>query len=180
MPSSRQAFLQGIFGLLIFLAAPVPASPQAEGDPISLGTYRVVHSQILGEDRVLQLHLPRGYDSSDAAYPVVYLAAAPSGRGTYFAVSHDVGDDRWPDEGLEKLRAGLEERALEGFHWRRELVPDWPFFLAPVKVRAALLDLFAGYPFPFWTALAVGEPVQDHGRHGHGHPVLRGMPSAGP
>jgi tetratricopeptide (TPR) repeat protein len=42
----------------------------------------------------------------------------------------------------------LEERALEGFRWRIDLVPDWPFFVAPVTVRPALLDLFEDYPFP--------------------------------
>ena len=68
--------------LLAFL--PGSAAAQADGDPIALGTYRVLHSQILGEDRVLQVHLPRGYESSEAGYPVVYLFYSDWVEG-YFA-----------------------------------------------------------------------------------------------
>ena len=62
--------------VLILLGAgafPHAAAAQAEGDPVSLGTYRLLHSEILGEDRVLQVHLPRGYDEAIIEYPVVYL-----------------------------------------------------------------------------------------------------------
>jgi hypothetical protein len=38
-----------------------------------MGTYRVLPSQVLGEDRVLQVRLPIGYDETDEPYPVVYL-----------------------------------------------------------------------------------------------------------
>ena len=71
-PALRRASGAAVLAaLLLFL--PTAAWAQADGDPIVLGTYRVVHSRILGEDRVLQIRLPRGYDDSDAAYPVVYL-----------------------------------------------------------------------------------------------------------
>jgi predicted alpha/beta superfamily hydrolase len=62
--------------LLLGLAAtlfPASLSSQADGDAVTLGTYRVVHSDIMNEDRVLQVHLPRGYQESELAYPVVYL-----------------------------------------------------------------------------------------------------------
>jgi predicted alpha/beta superfamily hydrolase len=248
-----------------------------DGDPVSLGIYRVIHSEILGEDRVLQVHLPRGYDSSGMQYPVVYLfysdfeqgyfsqtvndlyhltidrmpqvilvgirntqryrdfypwpmedrpntgkardflralreeiipfieaeyrtkpyrvmigpqaaavfgawtlleapgtfqafilndpcrldspqrslcqeiaylAASPEGERVFFAVGHDVDDDRWPSEYLEHLHSELRGSARPDFRWRIDLVEDWPFFLAPVTNRAALLELFSGYPFP--------------------------------
>jgi enterochelin esterase-like enzyme len=62
------------FALLMFLASsPEPASSQSDGDPVTLGTYRVFRSEILGEDRVLQVRLPREYDASVLDYPVVYL-----------------------------------------------------------------------------------------------------------
>ncbi|MFG1691173.1 alpha/beta hydrolase-fold protein [Gemmatimonadota bacterium] len=54
-------------------AFPHPVAAQADGDPVILGTYRVLHSEILGEDRVLQIKLPRGYDEAIIEYPVVYL-----------------------------------------------------------------------------------------------------------
>ena len=291
MSPGHRVLILCISCLLVYLTTPEPASPQAEGDPISLGTHRVVHSEILGEDRVLQVHLPTGYDSSDAAYPVVYLfysdwvpgyfsqtvndlyhlsmdripqlilvgvpntqryrdllpwprettpgsgqaqrflqalreeiipfvekeyrtkpyrifigpqaaavfgaftlleapgtfqafilndpcrmesperslcqrvanfAATPAGEGTYFAVSHDVGDDRWPLEGLENLRSGLEASALDGFRWRIDLVPNWPFFLSPVEIRPPLLDLFAEYPFPSASEVSGLAEVRNH------------------
>ena len=273
----RSSAIPAIVTFSLLSVAPSHASPQADGDPVTLGTYRLIHSEILGEDRLLQVHLPRGYESSESEYPVVYLfysdfeegyfaqivndlyhlstnriprvilvgvpntqryrdfypwpmegrpdtgkartflralreeiipfvdqeyrtkpyrimigpqaaavfgaytllegpgtfqafvlndpcrldsperslcrevadlAASESGRGVFFSVGHDVGEDRWPSESLANLSAALEEQASEGFRWRIDLVEDWPFFLSPVTVRPALLDLFSGYPFP--------------------------------
>ena len=73
MLSKRRVILLVISGLLILFVGPSYASPQADHDPISIGNYRVLPSEILGEDRVLQVHLPRGYENSDGAYPVGYL-----------------------------------------------------------------------------------------------------------
>ncbi|MEJ2678426.1 MAG: tetratricopeptide repeat protein, partial [Gemmatimonadota bacterium] len=58
------------------------------------------------------------------------------------------GEARWDPSRLESLRAALAAGSAEGFRWRIRLVQDWPFFLAPVDVRGALLDIFADYPFP--------------------------------
>jgi hypothetical protein len=66
------------------LALPGAAFAQADGDPISLGSYRVLHSQVLGEDRVLQVHLPRDYADGSLAYPVVYVFYSDWVEG-YFA-----------------------------------------------------------------------------------------------
>ncbi len=54
------------------LVLSAPASAQEDGAAVSIGTYRVLHSQVLGETRRLLVHLPRGYEGSTASYPVVY------------------------------------------------------------------------------------------------------------
>jgi len=274
----RRVLVAGALSLGALLH-PGPATGQSDGDPVALGTYRVLHSDILGEDRVLQVHLPDGYASSGSSYPVVYLfysdwpdgyfaqvvndlylltmdrmpevilvgipntqryrdllpwprpgreteeghadrflravreeiipfvereyrakpyrimvgpqAAAVFGayalveapgtfqafvlndpcrfdddarrslcgeiadfartapaRGVYFAVSHDAGETRWDPRRLAALDTALAAASAGGFRWRIRLERDWPFFLAPVDVRGALLDLFAAYPFP--------------------------------
>ncbi len=277
-PALRRASAVAVLAAALLPLLPTSAFAQADGDPIALGTYRVLHSRILGEDRVLQIHLPVGYESTEAAYPVLYLfysdwvegyfaqlvndlhhlsmdripplilvgvpntqryrdllpwprsegrsaegqgdrflqalrteiipfvdaeyrtkpyrimvgpqaaavfgvytllespetfqafilndpcrfdspgrslcrelvvfAATAVARGKYFAVSHDAADDRWDREMLQSLAAGLEENAVDGFRWRIEWETDWPFFLAPVAGRSALMDLFRDYPFP--------------------------------
>jgi enterochelin esterase-like enzyme len=43
-----------------------------DGAPVSIGTYRVIDSQVLGETGRLLIHLPRGYEGSAITYPVVY------------------------------------------------------------------------------------------------------------
>ena len=59
---------------------------QQDGDPVSIGTYRVIHSRALDEDRTLLIHLPRGYGQTVAAYPVAYLLYG-NHVSTYFAMS---------------------------------------------------------------------------------------------
>ena len=54
-------------------AATAPGAPTRDGDPVTLGTYRVLASEILDEVRVLQVRIPTGYDDTDESYPVVYL-----------------------------------------------------------------------------------------------------------
>jgi predicted alpha/beta superfamily hydrolase len=49
------------------------ASPNEEGDAITIGHFRRIASKILGEDRLLQISLPRNYDSnSSKRYPVLF------------------------------------------------------------------------------------------------------------
>ncbi|MGW8265049.1 MAG: alpha/beta hydrolase-fold protein [Longimicrobiales bacterium] len=267
--------IRGVLLLILFPPSPAPGACQADGDPIALGHYRVLHSDILAEDRILQVHLPQGYDTGGQAFPVMYLfysdwvegyfaqavndlyhltmdrippvilvgvpntqryrdlypwpmqdgqggeaerflafvqhelfpfveeqyrtepyrilvgpqaaavfgayalleapgafqafllndpcrldseerglcpdlvafARTPRASGKYFAVSHDAGDDRWDTAKLEALRAGFLEEAVDGFRWKIETDQEWPFFLAPVEIRAPLLDLFVDYPF---------------------------------
>jgi hypothetical protein len=46
---------------------------QEEGDDIVIGKYRVLHSDVLDEDRLLTIHLPRDYEDTRLSYPVLYL-----------------------------------------------------------------------------------------------------------
>jgi predicted alpha/beta superfamily hydrolase len=64
----RTQILVAVLGLLV--AQPVLA--QNDGDPVSIGTYRVIESEALGETRRLLVHLPRGYEGSNITYPVLY------------------------------------------------------------------------------------------------------------
>jgi enterochelin esterase-like enzyme len=276
--SNRSRFARTVRAVILltaFPSSPEPAAPQSDREPLALGHYRVLHSDILGEDRLLQIHLPRGYDSGNLAYPVLYLfyaemlegyfaqtvndlyhlsmdrappmilvgipntqryrdlfpwpgrdgvggeaarflsfvrrelfpfvereyrtkpyrlmvgpqaaavfgaytlleapeafqafvlndpcridhaeralceelltfARTPEGNGKFLAVSYDARDDRWDNGRVAALVKGLKERHVDGFRWRIDGVNDWPFFLAPVRTREALLDLFADYPF---------------------------------
>jgi predicted alpha/beta superfamily hydrolase len=46
---------------------------QEDGDDIAIGKYRVLHSQLLDEDRLFFIHLPRDYEETQLSYPVLYL-----------------------------------------------------------------------------------------------------------
>ena len=46
---------------------------QEEDDDIALGKYKIIHSKVLNEDRLLLIHLPREYEESSLSYPVLYL-----------------------------------------------------------------------------------------------------------
>jgi len=58
-----------LFSILLFVS---PAIAQKDGDPVSIGTYRIIESKALGETRRLMISLPRGYDGSAISYPVLY------------------------------------------------------------------------------------------------------------
>ncbi len=70
MTRSHLAVL-ALLGLSLSTAAqPRRTAPPA---PFVLGTVETVHSEVLGEDRVLNIALPQGYHPDSAArYPVVY------------------------------------------------------------------------------------------------------------
>jgi len=66
---------------------PTPATAQDDGAPVSIGTYRVIESEILGEIRRLLIHLPRGYEGSAISYPVLYHTYGDY-ISTYFAKAY--------------------------------------------------------------------------------------------
>lgn len=46
---------------------------QEDRDDIVIGKYRILHSDVLDEDRLLFIHLPRDYEETQLNYPVLYL-----------------------------------------------------------------------------------------------------------
>jgi predicted alpha/beta superfamily hydrolase len=85
-------------GLVVFLMIVLagvmivlPVEAQQDGDPVSIGTYRVIHSKILDEDRTILIHLPRVYTEAMVSYPVVYMMYG-NHVTTYYAVATSAVD----------------------------------------------------------------------------------------
>jgi len=58
---------------IILFTAGLSAAEHADNDDIVIGKYRIVHSDILGEDRQISVYLPYNYDQTADRYPVLYL-----------------------------------------------------------------------------------------------------------
>jgi uncharacterized protein len=73
-------------GVLIVVAfAVVHATPrQKEGDPVAIGTWRTLRSNVLGETRQVLVHVPDDYDRTTLRYPVLYHLYGQQVTG-YFA-----------------------------------------------------------------------------------------------
>lgn len=65
-------FTAFLFLVITFPAAAQHALPAEQTKEFVLGTIHRLHSDILGEDRVLNVYLPEDYDKS-IKYPVIYL-----------------------------------------------------------------------------------------------------------
>jgi len=70
-----------LMALTVFI---MPVLAQEDGDLVSIGTYRKLHSKVLDEDRTLLINLPRGYDETKHSYPVLYILYGGQVEG-YFA-----------------------------------------------------------------------------------------------
>ena len=70
------AALTALTFLGMIAAFPSKVRAQADGDPVAFGTWRRLHSEILDEDRLLKVYLPRGYEEASIGYPVVYVLYA--------------------------------------------------------------------------------------------------------
>jgi tetratricopeptide (TPR) repeat protein len=68
-----------------------------EGEPVAIGTYRSLYSDVLGEDRPLLVSLPKGYESSMMSYPVFFVLYGDQVRGYFAEAVHVV--DRLSEEG---------------------------------------------------------------------------------
>ena len=62
----------------------MPVVAQEDGDPVTIGEYKKLHSQILNEDRLLLVNLPNGYNETSISYPVLYILYGGHVQG-YFA-----------------------------------------------------------------------------------------------
>jgi hypothetical protein len=76
MRRSKPALTHSTSLILLMMLAYAVCLAQKDGDPISIGTYRVIHSDILKEDRLLYIHLPEGYQDTQQRYPVLYILYA--------------------------------------------------------------------------------------------------------
>jgi uncharacterized protein len=72
-------------------AAPAVSQDARDGEPVSIGTFRVLHSNVLNEDRTLLVCLPEDYLESAASYPVLFVLYADQIRN-YFAEAVRVVD----------------------------------------------------------------------------------------
>jgi TolA-binding protein len=77
--------------LMIWIFFVVPIFAQEDGDPVSIGTYRILYSKILNEDRTLLINLPEGYDETTNSYPVLYILYGGQVQG-YFAEAVHIVD----------------------------------------------------------------------------------------
>ena len=62
----------------------MPSLVQQDGDTISIGTYRKLHSKILNENCILLVNLPEGYHETTNSYLVLYILYGGQVEG-YFA-----------------------------------------------------------------------------------------------
>lgn len=69
-----------LFAVILFGLSPLWANSQnvsenlPEAKPLNFGLLQVLHSQELGEDRVINIYLPPGYRAEDTqTYPVIYI-----------------------------------------------------------------------------------------------------------
>lgn len=72
---SPRTFLTAGCGVLVSastISSLTAAPAQKDGDPVGIGTYRTLHSAILGEDRQLLVHVPADYDRTMLRYPVLF------------------------------------------------------------------------------------------------------------
>jgi predicted alpha/beta superfamily hydrolase len=87
-----------IVAISIVFAVNTHSSAQEDGSPVSIGTYRTLHSQVLNEDRTLLVNLPRGYDETTIHYPVLYILYGGQVQGYFAEAVHIV--DRLHEAGL--------------------------------------------------------------------------------
>jgi predicted alpha/beta superfamily hydrolase len=69
----------GLLGVFVAIAVATisnAALAQSDGEPITIGEYRVVQSKVLGEKRRVWVHLPESYHRSEQKYPVLYKCDA--------------------------------------------------------------------------------------------------------
>ena len=76
---------------LSILLASLPARGFEDGAGVNVGSYRVLHSEILGEERTILVHLPVGYESAESHYPVFYMLDGNHKAG-YLRAAADVSE----------------------------------------------------------------------------------------
>lgn len=85
---------------------------------IIIGKTETIQSEILREDRVVEIHLPKGYEESKEAYPVLYLLDSP------YNFSHTVGSVEYLY--LNRLIPEMIVVGIRNTHRNRDLSPPSP------------------------------------------------------
>lgn len=80
-----------------FVISPAHAQDKSDGKPVSIGTFRQLHSDVLDEDRSLLVCLPRDYEESSMSYPILFVLYGGQIRGYFADAVHVV--DRLSEEG---------------------------------------------------------------------------------
>ena len=94
---------------------------------ITIGKRITVHSEILKEDRILEIHLPKDYEESDKSYPVLYLL------DSYYNFSHAVGSVEYLR--LNRLIPDMIVVGIRNTNRNRDLSPDSPELSLEEKER---------------------------------------------
>lgn len=71
MKNYRIIFLLVFLSTMFFFSGEKLCFAQKEGEDVVIGKYRVIHSHVLDEDRLLLIHLPREYGDTQLSYPVL-------------------------------------------------------------------------------------------------------------
>ena len=79
------------------VASPTSSQEFQDGDPVSIGAFRLLHSDVLGEDRMLLVCPPKDYEDSGMSYPVLYVLYGDQIRGYFAEAVHIM--DRLSEEG---------------------------------------------------------------------------------
>ncbi|WP_303317795.1 alpha/beta hydrolase-fold protein [Flavivirga abyssicola] len=85
---------------------------------IIIGETTTIHSEILDEDRMLEIYLPKNYEESDKTYPVLYLL------DSYYNFSHAVGSVEYLY--LNELIPKMIIVGIRNTRRNRDLTPDSP------------------------------------------------------
>ncbi|MGD8535013.1 MAG: alpha/beta hydrolase-fold protein [Candidatus Aminicenantes bacterium] len=73
MKNYRFTFLLVFLSIIFFFPGQKLGFAQMDGEDVVIGKYRMIHSHVLDEDRLLLIHLPREYKDTQLTYPVLYL-----------------------------------------------------------------------------------------------------------
>ena len=68
----------------------MPSLVQQDGDPISISTYRKLHSKILNKNCILLVNLPEGYHETINSYLVLYILYGGQVEGYFTEAVHIV------------------------------------------------------------------------------------------
>ncbi len=85
---------------------------------ITIGKTSKIHSELLNEDRKLEIYLPKNYEKSDRTYPVLYLL------DSFYNFSHAVGTVEYLF--LNELIPEMIIVGIKNTRRNRDLTPDSP------------------------------------------------------